>query len=83
MKVLKVIGLASSKLLLELNVEKINENETLLEFLQGENIPIASSCMGVGQCKRCIVEVNDQTQLSCTTLIKSLPKLSTVGVSYL
>ena len=83
MKVLKVVGLASTKLLLEINVKQLNENDTLLEFLQRENIPIASSCMGAGQCKKCIVEINDQTQLSCTTLMKSLPKLSTVGVSYL
>lgn len=80
---LKVIGLASQKTILEIEVHPVNEQKTLLELLQEYKIPIASSCLGAGQCQKCIVAVNDRPRLSCTILMKSLESQCSVGISYL
>lgn len=83
MKIVKVLGLASQKMILELEIRSESQNKSLLEILQNHKIPIASSCMGDGQCQKCIIFINSLPQLSCTTNVNGLEDETIVGVSYL
>ena len=73
--------MASGKIM-EFAVSEEQMDKTLLEFLQENNQPIASSCSGVGACQRCIV--NNEV-LSCDiTVMEFLSKHGgRLTVSYL
>jgi Na+-transporting NADH:ubiquinone oxidoreductase subunit NqrF len=82
MKTIKVLGLASQKIVKELIVQT-SDNESLMDFLTSFKIPIASSCGGAGTCKKCVVNTN---LLSCQISLKDFiqdKETSVVEVSYL
>lgn len=66
-----VVGLASQKIVKIIPVpERFAEDLSLMNFLQGHGITIASSCDGMGTCKKCLV---NHKLLSCQiTLIDFL-----------
>lgn len=59
---LLVYGNASGKLYRTLQIDAIDLEKSLMDFLIENNIPIASSCAGVGQCLKC---VNDHQVVTC------------------
>lgn len=59
-------GLASNKTW-TIEFDKSQLNLTVLELLVLNSIPIASSCSGVGKCKKC---TTSDGLLSCQILIK-------------
>lgn len=78
-----VKGLASGKTVKELSVTKFSTNLSLMDFLLENNITIASSCGGVGTCKKCVV---NQGLLSCQISLKDFignKESNEVEVSYL
>ncbi len=74
-------GLASGKVT-EFDVSESQMDKTLLEFLQENNQPIASSCSGVGVCQRCVV--NGEI-LSCDLTVSEFLKshCGKLTISYL
>lgn len=66
---IEIWGIASKKLLLAKNINKIELNVNTLSWLRENNIPIASSCDGDGVCKKCTI---NQDILSCQTTLKDL-----------
>lgn len=81
---LKVIifGQASHTRIKEITLKEEDLKKTILEFLQDNHIPIASSCMGEGICRKCVI--ND-SMLSCFKLVKDILKWKdpTIYISYL
>jgi uncharacterized 2Fe-2S/4Fe-4S cluster protein (DUF4445 family) len=61
MREITLIGRASSKRW-QYEVCEEDLSKTLLEFLQSRDVPIASSCGGLGVCEKCLY--ND-SELSC------------------
>ncbi len=80
---LKVFGQASGNVVLDLVLDTAYDHLTLLELLQEQRIPIASSCRGLGQCQKCVVTINHEKHLSCLIQIKNLGPSTTLEVSYL
>lgn len=75
-------GLASGKTIF---VNVITENESkmsLLQYLESQNIPIASSCMGKGECLKCITS---QGVATCQITVKEFMEFHnlTILVDYL
>ena len=83
-KTILVIGLASNKVVREILIpDNFPKDLSLMNFLMDKGITIASSCGGVGSCKKCIF---NHTQLSCQiTLENFIADSSTlrVEISYL
>ena len=73
-------GTASQKKT-KISVNDEDLSKTLLTFLNEKNFPIASSCSGVGSCKKCVV---CSDQLSCQITVHDFLKLEkNIEVSYL
>lgn len=66
---LKILGSASNSLIKIITVSEQDDSKTILELLQENEIPVASSCMGEGVCERCII--NDSV-LSCLSLVSEI-----------
>ena len=79
---LDIFGLASNKTykLIKINDEDLEKN--LLDFLQNNNIPIASSCSGVQVCKLCITSEN---VLTCSISVEQYLQKhgNTLSITYL
>jgi Na+-transporting NADH:ubiquinone oxidoreductase subunit NqrF len=74
-----VKGLASNKIIAKIHYEE--DDKSLMDFLRANGIRIASSCMGEGVCKRCIV---NSSTLSCQMSLKDIKQESfVVEVDYL
>lgn len=75
---IKLIGEASKTIK---TIEFVNKDldKTLLDFLREQSIPIASSCSGRAQCKKCVF---NEDQLSCEIKMSQLNQ-SEIRVSYL
>lgn len=87
MKQLILYGQASGKVLktIDLQLDEINE-DTLLQFLMNQKIPVASSCLGEGICKKCVVTNRDKKLLACTFSLSELfsnSDVETLSFSYL
>ncbi len=48
----------------------INQEKTILEVLRNYAYVITANCGGMGQCKKCLVEVNGSKVLACQTKIE-------------
>ena len=59
---LEVFGQASQSIVRTIEVNKLEYNKELLKLLVEHNLPMASSCSGLGVCKLCLV---NETILSC------------------
>ncbi|CBW26695.1 hypothetical protein BMS_1875 [Halobacteriovorax marinus SJ] len=77
-----IYGEASKKVIKEISLHEDDLSKTILELLQDHKIPIASSCMGEGVCKKCVI--NDNI-LSCFKLVKDITKWESpiIRISYL
>jgi ferredoxin len=64
-----VFGNASQSIIAQIAISQEELLTDLLTLLQKYHIPIASSCMGEGICKKCILNGG---QLACKTNIKDL-----------
>ncbi|GAB4015949.1 MAG: hypothetical protein Fur0010_15440 [Bdellovibrio sp.] len=77
-----VFGLASQQVITTITVQG-DEDENLMEFLRSHGVPVASSCCGMGVCKKCVINGNI---LSCMTTIaewiKKYPQ-QRIEISYL
>ncbi len=87
MKELVLFGLASQKIIQTISIpnETVN-NTSLLTFLMEKHVPIASSCLGEGICKKCVVLINEEKVLACKiTLIDIFAQtdVQTLKFSYL
>ena len=73
---------SSSKKEIILNVLEKDLDKTMLEWLRDNNIPVASSCRGLGICEKCLINTR---HLSCEYTVKSfLEKIGNrVEISYL
>lgn len=84
MKVITVKGLASQKIIAQIDIpDNLEADLSLMDFLTDNHITIASSCSGVGTCQKCVV---NKTLLSCQiTLLEFLRKTpsAVVEISYL
>ena len=78
----RVFGQASHTEIKTIELSKSDLDKTILEVLQENGIPIASSCMGEGICKKCVI--NDNI-LSCFKLAKEIQnwKDPTIYIGYL
>lgn len=88
MSKLKVLGKASNKTLLTLELENdLNSDQIksdLMTVLREKGINIASSCYGEGVCKKCIITLENNEELSCQVKVEQLLNKNTcVEVSYL
>ena len=84
MSTIKIYGKASGKLIKTLKI-KLNaiQNISLMDFLRTKGIPIASSCLGEGVCRQCVIN-NDL--LSCQIALKEFCAISPkhdISISYL
>jgi ferredoxin len=61
MREITLIGGASSKRW-QFEVSEEDLSMTLLEFLQSREVPIASSCGGLGVCEKCLY---NESELAC------------------
>ena len=68
---ININGLASKTTVFEGVVRKTDLELTLLQYLQNQKIPIASSCSGEGVCQKCIV---NKTLISCQVTLKNFIK---------
>lgn len=83
MPLIEVWGQASQKLIATFKIPPQALSQTLMDFLRSHQIPIASSCLGQGECLRCLINENI---LSCQILVKDFieeRKITRVSVSYL
>ena len=79
-----IIGLASQKIVKYINIPEVfDEDQSLMSFLKNNGVTVASSCDGVGACKKCLC---NKSLLSCQITLKSFieqnPALQ-VEISYL
>jgi len=80
---IKVYGQASKKVIKKIYVKSEECNQTILQFLRSNNIPIASSCDGDGVCQKCLINTD---QLSCQLTVGhfvSGSEISIIEISYL
>jgi hypothetical protein len=66
---IEVHGIASGKVIKFDCFSNTELDMSLMIFLQSKNIPIASTCLGEGVCKKCVV--NDD-MLSCQIKVREL-----------
>jgi len=61
---IQVFGKASQKIVkvIEVDEDSLNSKISLMDFLHKNNIPVASSCLGEGICRKCVVNIE---MLSC------------------
>ncbi len=64
---IEVYGKASGKIAAVLKVQKYDLDKNLMDFLREKKLPIASSCAGKMQCKKCII---NGFLLSCSVTLK-------------
>jgi succinate dehydrogenase/fumarate reductase-like Fe-S protein len=87
MKELIIYGEASKKVIKTFLISGNDLNSTtLLEFLMSHKIPVASSCLGEGVCKKCGVMINGEKVLTCALSIRDLflnSTSETLSFSYL
>lgn len=57
---LTILGRASGKELkkITLDLNKLNQSQSLMTLLHENGVPIASSCSGEGVCKKCNITLN-------------------------
>ncbi len=83
-QVLIINGAASQKEIKKILIpDEFEKNLSVMEFLISNSITIASSCSGVGSCKKCIINENI---LSCQITLKEFISdnlQSIIEVSYL
>ena len=82
---LNVFGQASQKIVASLPIHEEQLEMTLMDFLRSNGIPVASSCLGEGVCRKCVVNAGNKEILSCliplkTFLAQNNPQIS---ISYL
>ncbi len=77
-----IFGQASHTQIKKISLTESDLEKTILEFLQENKIPVASSCMGEGICKKCVINGNI---LSCFKLVKDICNWDTptIYISYL
>lgn len=82
---LEIRGLASEKIFyLEWDYSQIEIlNQSLLDFLTAQSLPIAYNCYGEGICRKCILIVNSKEVLSCQIFMKDLSDNAIIEISYL
>ena len=69
-------GMASKSIILEEFVkEEKMKSVSVFHFLEEKKIPIASSCIGRGLCKKCIINKNI---LSCQITLKEMNLISKI-----
>jgi ferredoxin len=87
MKELIVFGGASQKIIQIFKLTDLKLTDTtLLDFLMGHNIPVASSCLGEGICKKCVALINGEKLLTCELSLRDLfqhTDSQTLSFSYL
>ena len=66
---IEIYGGASKKILIQRELSLIDLETNLMSFLQGLNLPIASSCQGDGICRLCVV---NERMISCQKTVKDL-----------
>lgn len=62
-------GMASGKCQ-KFKISASDYKKNVLEFLVSKEVPIASSCFGLGQCKKCVM--NSDKLLACQITVKNL-----------
>ncbi len=72
MKKLIVYGEASGKIIKQIDVSYRDFESTLMDLLQKNGIPVASSCGGDGICQKCAVTMNYQKMLSCQKVMRDI-----------
>lgn len=76
MQKFKLTGLASQKSLMTFSKSEWPIEISLMEFLISKGFPIASSCNGEGQCKKCVI---NEDILSCQ--VKQTDALHNLNIS--
>ncbi len=69
---LLIFGEASGKLIKIIEVYPRHLEETLMNFLLINNVPVASSCNGEGVCKKCQLTIENEVTLSCQISMRNL-----------
>jgi hypothetical protein len=70
-----LIGKASGRFYLYPFWKEEDLQQTVLHFLKQRKVAIASSCLGEGQCQKCLIFLDaKQTHLSCQITLQQLPK---------
>ncbi|MBY0415509.1 MAG: hypothetical protein K2Q18_15155 [Bdellovibrionales bacterium] len=73
MKRLLIYGGANQKIVhtFELLDSDLSD-KSLLEFLRDHQVPVASSCLGDGVCKKCVTKNSTKTFLTCEVTLLEL-----------
>lgn len=64
---IEVHGLASKKIVKILKPKEGDLSKNLMDYLREHGLPIASSCLGKKQCKKCVI---NGFLLSCSVTVK-------------
>ena len=83
MHTITVKGLASGKIIDTYTFTHAEQDLSIMAFLHKNGIPIASSCLGEGVCRKCVV---NQTILSCQISLIDFCKSAVkpeISISYL
>jgi ferredoxin len=87
MRELIVYGGASQKIIANLVIdENTSLDENLMNFLMMHEIPVASSCLGEGICKKCVALIHEKKWLTCELTLAQLflsSRIEKVSFSYL
>ncbi len=78
----KVIGLASGKIIKDIDLQPSDHSLSLMDFLRKNQVTVASSCNGEGVCKKCAVN-NDVISCQIKTLDFLNLNTDTITISYL
>lgn len=70
---IEVFGNASKKIVTKIVVKEPDLDKNLMDYLRENSLPIASSCMGKMQCKKCVI---NGFLLSCSVTVKEYLRIS-------
>ncbi|MDD0852692.1 hypothetical protein HBN50_06270 [Halobacteriovorax sp. GB3] len=76
---LTIKGLASQKVFKEVEINQSDLNENLLLFLRANNVPVASSCIAEGICKKCL---DHQGNIICNYKLQEYIDLFGLTISF-
>ena len=85
-RTLRVFGGASQKLLMEILINQRDLDLNVMSFLILHKITIASSCSGVGTCRKCLINTQEDEFLSCQKSLRNLfshDTIITLTINYL
>lgn len=70
---IEVFGMASNSVVQKIIIQEVDLIKNLMDFLREKGLPIASSCLGKMQCKKCVI---NGYLMSCSVSVKEYLRIS-------